>query len=567
MIFQLSGRGLSLLALSLLLASCHKPSGDDDHGHAHEASGDHGHGDEHGDDHGEEDGHGGGHADPHGDDHHGDGHSDEGGHEEGGHGHGALSYTDFSALTELFVEFPPLVVGAPAPFAAHLTHLKDFSPVAEGTVTVRLHGGGAPDERFTVSEAATPGIFRPVATPAHAGKRQLTLSWTHGDEAASHPLGEVEVYAKADQVPHLAPEAPGDEIAFLKEQQWKIAFATEAATPRPLRPSSPAFGTLRGRADGEVQVSAPAPGRLVTSGADFPRLGAEVASDQRLVLLAPAVPGEGGDQASLQLQVDRARLQLEHDTLERTRLEGLLAAGAVSERRYIHAKHSVEEAAASLAAAERRLHQFLRVQRRGGGGDVITLRTPLAGTIVAVGAAPGAFVEAGQALFHVIDLDRLWVEVRVPEANVGKIQAGAGLWFEVEGFEAPFEVGPEGLVAAGGVVDPRSRTVPYIFELPNPGRSLRAGMSVRAHLYTAPPAERLSVPWSAVIDEGGAQVVYVLTGGESFERRVVTLGVREGRHVAVEGGLSPGERVVSEGAWAVKLAASAEAAPGHGHAH
>jgi multidrug efflux pump subunit AcrA (membrane-fusion protein) len=61
--------------------------------------------------------------------------------------------------------------------------------------------------------------------------------------------------------------------------------------------------------------------------------------------------------------------------------------------------------------------------------------------------------------------------------------------------------------------------------------------------------------------------VYVLREGESFERRVITTGSRDGEWVAVLSGLKAGERIVTLGAYQVRLAATAPAAIGHGHAH
>jgi cobalt-zinc-cadmium efflux system membrane fusion protein len=61
--------------------------------------------------------------------------------------------------------------------------------------------------------------------------------------------------------------------------------------------------------------------------------------------------------------------------------------------------------------------------------------------------------------------------------------------------------------------------------------------------------------------------VFVMTGGESFERRPVRVGTREGDWVEIVEGLEPGQRVVSRGAYLVKLAATKTGEIGHGHAH
>src|SRR5215204_4453299 len=76
-------------------------------------------------------------------------HDAKGGHPPAGeHAHEAatVAVTHYTDVTELFVEFPPLVRGQEAAFAAHLTRLEDWSALVQGQVTVQLAGGGQPDE-------------------------------------------------------------------------------------------------------------------------------------------------------------------------------------------------------------------------------------------------------------------------------------------------------------------------------------------------------------------------------------------------------------------------------------
>jgi len=90
---------------------------------------------------------------------------------------------------------------------------------------------------------------------------------------------------------------------------------------------------------------------------------------------------------------------------------------------------------------------------------------------------------------------------------------------------------------------------------------------VEAHVFTGDTAKDVAVPLSAIVRDSGVPVVYVELGGESFERRIVQLGIRDGDYIEVQNGIASGERVVSKGAYLVKLAASGPAEAGHGHAH
>jgi multidrug efflux pump subunit AcrA (membrane-fusion protein) len=92
-------------------------------------------------------------------------------------------------------------------------------------------------------------------------------------------------------------------------------------------------------------------------------------------------------------------------------------------------------------------------------------------------------------------------------------------------------------------------------------------MSVRAHVLTSEPIVALAAPVDAVVNDGGQDVVYVQAGGESFDRRIVELGPRDGPFVQIKSGLRAGEHVVVRGAYAVKLASSSTEPPASGHAH
>ncbi|MEW6367031.1 MAG: efflux RND transporter periplasmic adaptor subunit [Acidobacteriota bacterium] len=483
------------------------------------------------------------------------------------------SITHYTEATELFVEFPRLARGTESAFAVHLTTLVDFKPVASGTVTIVLSGGPSPEERFTAEQPSSPGIFRPVVRPLHASTRRLTVLVEAGGATDRHDLGEVTVSDSAGESAGSAEKehVEAAAITFLKEQQWRVEFATAPAGPRRLRESVTANGVIRARPEGEAVIGAPAAGRVLRSGPAFPRIGAAVHADEVLVVMAPRVEGEA-DAATLDQAVARAQLEVDRWRRERERLEALYAQEAVPQRRVAEARHEEAAAEADLDAARRRLAQFHGTQRAGGDGASgrIDVSSPIAGSIEEVRVAPGAYVEAGTEMFHVVDMERLWLEVRIPELDIGRVRGASEAWFEVQGFERPFEVKPETggrVIAFGGMVEEASRTAPLVFEIRNSDRSLRVGMFAQVHVVTGKSIDALAIPVSALQEEGGQSIAYVQAGGETFERRALRLGVREGDFVQVLDGLRPGDRVVTRGAYYVRLAASSTSLPAHGHAH
>ncbi|HEX4935767.1 MAG TPA: hypothetical protein VFV33_21455 [Gemmatimonadaceae bacterium] len=117
------------------------------------------------------------------------------------------------------------------------------------------------------------------------------------------------------------------------------------------------------------------------------------------------------------------------------------------------------------------------------------------------------------------------------------------------------------------MIDPVSRTLPLIYEVPNPAGAIKVGANARALVRTSARIDGVVVPASAILDDNGRPIVFVQVEGETFERREVTLGGREGDLVLVRTGVQPGERVVSGAAYQVRLASLSTAVPAHGHEH
>lgn len=467
--------------------------------------------------------------------------------------------THLTDRTELFVEFPALVAGQSSVFVAHVTQLADFKPLTKGTLTVVLAGDNGAEERFISDAPSVPGIFKPNVSPKQAGERELTIIVESAAGTSTHELGPVTVFAdaKAAQSGH-GHEHADEGIAFSKEQQWKSDFAITEAVKGTARASVTATATIKGQPDGEALLVAPAAG--IVRAAAFPRVGQAVKKGQVLAYLAPRLGGET-DQASLDAAASKARIALEQAKRERERMDSLFRDEAVPEKRAQEARAAERIAQAEWDAAQARAAQ-------AGGATGIAIRAPIGGVIADVAITAGAFVAEGAPLFHVANTSRLWLEARVPESEIGRIDKPTGAAFAVDGFERTFmiEPGKNGrLVAVGGVVDKETRTVPVVFEFENPDNALRLGMMTKAQLFAGEAKEAVLVPASTVQDESGAQVVYVQTGGESFERQLVQTGARDGDRVAILSGLEPGQRVVSKGAYLIRLSTSKTGPSGHAH--
>lgn len=472
----------------------------------------------------------------------------------------ALVYTHYTDATELFVEFPALVVGEASTFAAHVTRLSDQKPLGSGTLDVLLELDGRTVARFRVRKPARMGIFMPSVTPRDAGTYDLAIEFADGGLQSRHELGPVTVFPSIDAVEVNQTERDGD-IAYLKEQQWANRFGVYVAKPVALRPSVPGFATVRAPADAGAEIRAPSDGYL--AGVEIGTRG-RVNAGEVLGYLVPLL-GTGVDAGTLFVDLERTQSQMTLAAQDVERLQGLFEQGAIPERRLIEAQQAREVARAELRAARARVEQT----QSGNAEAGIALRTPVAGDVVEVNARPGAFVRAGERVFMVAAPERRWLEVRIPERFAIGLREASGAWFDHDDSTIVVLDTENGarVVQTNTAVDPDTRTASVTVEYPSALGPDLIGARFSAHIYTAAPGRRLAIPRSAVIDDGGRPVVYVQTGGEMFVRRPVELGLVDGAFVEVLSGVTENERVVSEGAYFVKLASTGGEEIGHGHAH
>lgn len=466
--------------------------------------------------------------------------------EEEAHEHGGgTAVTLWQDSLEVFYEYPPLVAGAEGePWAIHVTLLETYEPVREGILRLRLTGPGEQTVEAVAAAPAREGIFTPAPTLPAAGRWDVTMEVETPSGRARIDAPAVEVYESEAALPHAEEEEGGGGISYLKEQQWKVPFRTAAAWRGGIREAVPVPGEIAAPAGSHAVVSAPIAG-LVAAGGPTPAPGQRVGAGQTLAVLGP-VPG-GDSFAELRARVERLEAEV-------ARAERLLAAEAIPARRLEDARRELSLARAELRALG------------GGTGFDYAVRAPIAGEIQTRSVAPGQRVAAGDPLFTIVDAETVWLEMRIPARYASRAEGAAGATFRVEGSDSLRPVAR--IVAVGSVLDPTSRSLLARGVVDNRDGALKVGMLAEANLLLGDFVEGTVIPAAAVQDEDGVPVAYVQTGGESFERRVLTLGPSNGSETIVVRGLEPGERVVTLGAYQVRLAAvGGEEIGDHGHAH
>jgi RND family efflux transporter MFP subunit len=262
---------------------------------------------------------------------------------------------------------------------------------------------------------------------------------------------------------------------------------------------------------------------------------------------------------------------LEQAKLLYERTKRLVAEEAKSPRELQEAEFGLKsaqaahEAAAALQGTYKKSSSNSKTEESRLDLASIEVRSPIAGTVGHVGLNLGELITPDQVLFTVLNPDSVWIETQVPEARLTRLQEKPGAWLlSNKPDDKPL---PLIFVYLGMQIDPGTRSVPMVFEADNANRSLRIGQTVSLAVLSSRVEKGIAIPNSAVVEEDGKPIAFVQVSGETFEKRDLVLGIQGNGFVQVIEGLKAGERVISKGAYAVRLASVSSVIPAHGHAH
>ena len=107
----------------------------------------------------------------------------------------------------------------------------------------------------------------------------------------------------------------------------------------------------------------------------------------------------------------RARAQLDNIAIQDANRRTLLQQAEAHRAKIAAAKADVEADKAALRKIEADIAD-------------LTIRAPIAGTILTRSAEPGKVIQPGQTIFTMVDLNKLYLRGFVPEGNVGKVRVG-----------------------------------------------------------------------------------------------------------------------------------------------
>jgi RND family efflux transporter MFP subunit len=147
-------------------------------------------------------------------------------------------------------------------------------------------------------------------------------------------------------------------------------------------------------------------------------------------------------------------------------------------------------------------------------------------------------------VFKIIDPSRVWIDANVFEKDLERVRRGQEVKVSVPAFPGTTFSGT--VIFVSSVVDPETRTVKVRTELANPDGRLKPDMFANVQIITDLHRTAISIPQSAVLDDGGKSVVFV-SEGSGYVKRGVNLGIQGNGRVEIIEGLQAGDKVVVKG--------------------
>ncbi|MCC6523386.1 MAG: efflux RND transporter periplasmic adaptor subunit [Polyangiaceae bacterium] len=317
-------------------------------------------------------------------------------------------------------------------------------------------------------------------------------------------------------------------VAAARDTAEPVSVETVAVREAPMPRTLSLTGSLR--AEQEAEVAAGAAGRVVRVGFDR---GSEVKATTILCELDVSAAALMAAEANVAAK--SATVQRDSAARECARSVQLFQAGVLSQADYDRATAQCDAAELQVAAAKARIASVARNVSDG------LVRAPFGGIITERRVDPGEYVMPASPVATLVAVDKLRLELYVPEAHVAATAVGAGVTFQVGAF--PDRTFQGSVRVVGATVRPATRDVLLEVGIDNADRTLRPGMFAAVEL-ALPDAVAPVVPQKSLVVRDGSEHLFVVVN-ERLEERVVTIGGKRGDDVAVVRGVRVGDLVVT----------------------
>ncbi len=346
---------------------------------------------------------------------------------------------------------------------------------------------------------------------------------------------------------HSDHELEDGQVELSDQQFERLGLRVETVVSGPFSQIIKSAGQLEAPTGQEAVITARSSG-IVSFNKKNLTPGAQIGRGETLAYISDKNIADGEVLSRHQLQLNQAEQEYQ-------RAQRLIKDSLISLADFNQAKTQYEMA--------RLTHQTLASDASPQG---IAANSTLSGYLKNILVTEGSYVSAGQAIATISTLRQLRLRVDLPERYAAQLPLIRSASFKTTDGQSHYDLSTLNgqLVSYARALDPVTHRLPVYFDFDNTGH-LMAGAFVEVYLKTQ-TIEAVTLPLEALIEEQGQYAIYMQEAPGLYRKQAVQVGDSDGVKVVIRSGIETGTRVVTKGAYYLKLASMSAAIP-HGHAH
>lgn len=370
---------------------------------------------------------------------------------------------------------------------------------------------------------------------SHEGHNHETEGHNHEAEGHDHEHGEESAHGSDGIIlPPAKAQAAGVEVSVVEPGTFHQVIKTSGQVMAAQGDESVAVATVAGVVSFKGKVIE---GMSVSKGAP-------------LVILSSKNMADGDP-------VQKARIAYEVSKKEYERMKALVGNKIVSEKEFAQAEQVYENARINYEAV---------AKNHSASGQAVV--SPISGYVKNLLVKEGDYVAVGQPLVSVTQNRKLFLRADVSEKYYPYLSTIVSANFCTPYNNKVYTLKElDGrMLSYGKASGENGYYVPVTFEFDNKGDVI-PGAFVEVYLLSTPMEGVISLPHTALTEEQGSFFAYLQLDEEGYKKQPVTLGADNGESVQILSDIKAGDRVVTQGAYQVKLASATNAIPAHSHEH
>ena len=385
------------------------------------------------------------------------------------------------------------------------------------------------------------------ATETHAGHDHSHEGHNHEHEGHDHEHETAEEHAGHNHESKATKHS--DEIIFPKAQAAKTTFEVREIQPASFNQVVKTTGQVLAAPGDEAVIVATSNG-VVSFSSNKLTEGTKVQKGQSLFQISSKDIAEGDYYTKVKATYEAAKASYD-------RAEALVKDKIISQKEFESTKLEFENAKTAYNAVSN--HKTAKG---------VSVNAPINGHMKNILVKEGEYITVGLPLATVSQNQRLVLRAEVSQRYYNAMQS-----VKSANFKTPYDNKVYSLedlngrlLSFGKTSNENSFFIPVSFEFDNKGEVI-PGSFVEVYLLSSELENVISLPRTALTEEQGIFFVYLQLDEEGYKKQLVTLGADNGESVQILSGVKAGDRVVTEGAYQVKLASATNAIPAHSHEH